>query len=209
MNNAIVSKKALAKTLSSLKGFKIPKVRLEQYMLSSDSAASLLWIALMNGDIQEKVICDLGAGTGILGIGALLLGAKKVIFVDCDKEALEITQKNIDSIKSEQQIGEFEILNEKVSDFSKSNINTIIQNPPFGTKIKHSDKEFLEKALRLAKSVYSIHKASTEMFLRAIAKDYNFNLFLIPQKELLKKTYLFHTKKREYINIVLAYFRKQ
>ncbi|EKD54029.1 MAG: hypothetical protein ACD_60C00128G0005 [uncultured bacterium] len=42
---------------------------------------------------QQSVI-DYGCGSGILGLAALKLGAKKVIAVDHDTQALEATQKN-------------------------------------------------------------------------------------------------------------------
>lgn len=42
-------------------------------------------------------IIDFGCGSGILGLAALTLGAHKVYFTDIDPQALEATQKNIDS----------------------------------------------------------------------------------------------------------------
>src|SRR3989344_6854737 len=95
------SKSGLAIILSGLKGFSEPKVRQEQYLMDSEIGASVLWNACLLGDIEGKVIADLGCGTGILGIGALLLGANKVIFVDSDKKALETAKNNVSKVKSE------------------------------------------------------------------------------------------------------------
>ena len=80
----IRSKKALEIELSRLKGFIIAKVSSEQYITPSSIAAEVLWKAHLLGEVRDKTIVDLGCGSGILGIGALLLGAKKVIFVDND-----------------------------------------------------------------------------------------------------------------------------
>lgn len=44
--------------------------------------------------IQDKTVIDYGCGSGILAIAALKLGAKKVIAVDHDPQALEATASN-------------------------------------------------------------------------------------------------------------------
>lgn len=45
-------------------------------------------------DVQDKVVIDYGCGSGILGIAALLLGAKKVYAVDLDPQAVLSTRQN-------------------------------------------------------------------------------------------------------------------
>ncbi len=45
-------------------------------------------------DTEGKSVLDMGCGSGILGIGALLLGAKDVLAVDIDKNAVDIAVKN-------------------------------------------------------------------------------------------------------------------
>ncbi|WP_053982109.1 50S ribosomal protein L11 methyltransferase [Marinagarivorans algicola] len=52
----------------------------------------LQWLAEQN--ITSKHVIDYGCGSGILGIGALLLGAQKVLGVDIDPQALLATQDN-------------------------------------------------------------------------------------------------------------------
>lgn len=44
--------------------------------------------------IEGVSVLDMGCGSGILGIGALLLGAKDVLAVDIDKNAVDIAVKN-------------------------------------------------------------------------------------------------------------------
>ena len=82
------SKSGLAMVLSCLEGFKSPKVRQEQYIMDSEICASILWNAYLLNDIEGKGIADLGCGTGLLGIGALLLGAKQALFADSDEKSL-------------------------------------------------------------------------------------------------------------------------
>lgn len=56
------------------------------------TALCLNW--LDQADVKDKVIIDYGCGSGILAIAAALLGAKKVIGVDTDPQALKATQEN-------------------------------------------------------------------------------------------------------------------
>ncbi|MCH5154222.1 MAG: 50S ribosomal protein L11 methyltransferase [Clostridiales bacterium] len=44
--------------------------------------------------IQDKRVLDFGCGSGILGICALALGAKSVVFADTDEQAITATQYN-------------------------------------------------------------------------------------------------------------------
>jgi len=45
-------------------------------------------------DLKDKVVIDYGCGSGILGVAALLLGAKKVYATDIDPQAVLATQQN-------------------------------------------------------------------------------------------------------------------
>src|SRR3989344_6785060 len=99
----IGSKKALAVLLSMLEGFKGPKVSVEQYTTDAEIAAEVLWEAFMKMDIG-KVSVDLGCGTGILGIGLLLMGKVRVYMVDSDEYALEVAKKNMKKVQSEYKV---------------------------------------------------------------------------------------------------------
>ena len=50
---------------------------------------------------EQSTVVDMGAGNGILGIGALLLGASKVIFVETDPAALDTIETNIDALEKD------------------------------------------------------------------------------------------------------------
>ena len=192
------SKSGLAIELSGLETFTSPKAKLEQYPTDSEIAADIIWQAYMLGDIKGKTIADLGCGTGILGIGALLLGAKKVFFVDTDTAALAVLGNNLN--KEGIKKG-FSIINSDISDF-KERADIVLQNPPFGTREKHIDRSFLEKAFSLADIVYSFHKTSTEDFVTKFAADSKFNItakwgFAFP----LKQTLGHHTKRIQRIEV--------
>lgn len=49
---------------------------------------------LSEQDLTDKVVIDYGCGSGVLGVGALLLGAKQVLAVDIDPQAILATRQN-------------------------------------------------------------------------------------------------------------------
>ena len=210
----ISSKSRLAIILSGLEGFYEPKVSQEQYLMDSEIGASMLWNAYLLGDIEGKVIADLGCGTGLLGIGSLLLGAKRVIFVDSDENALETAKKNISKVKSEgYSFGKPEFI---CKDIGKLNlkVDVVIQNPPFGTKVKHNDVFFLENALKTAPVVYSFHKSETKAFLEGFSAKKNTKIthvwdFRFP----LKATFSFHRRQIHRIGVSClrfsSFYRRQ
>lgn len=55
-------------------------------------------------DLKGKVVIDYGCGSGILGIAALLLGAKQVYAVDLDPQAVLSTRQNAALNKVEDKI---------------------------------------------------------------------------------------------------------
>ncbi len=61
---------------------------------------------------SEKTVIDFGCGSGILGIAAVLLGAKHVLFTDIDPQALEATLLNAQRNKLDEQKIELKLPNE-------------------------------------------------------------------------------------------------
>ncbi|MDN5566611.1 MAG: 50S ribosomal protein L11 methyltransferase [Psychrobacter sp.] len=73
---------------------------------------------LTEQDLHGKVVIDYGCGSGILGIGALLLGAKQVYAVDIDPQAVLATNQNAVRNKVESQLQAF--LPDDFRDFCRS-----------------------------------------------------------------------------------------
>ncbi len=193
-----LSKSRLAIILSQLKQFESPALLREQYVTDSEIAAEILWFAYMNHDLENRKIADLGCGTGILGIGALLLGAEMVYFVDSDENVLKIARQNVLFAENEAKtkISDRAVfMHSDIKGFAEK-VDSVIQNPPFGTKQKHADKPFLEKAFKISKVVYSIHKAESKNFIEKISQESNFRItnhfeFHFP----IKATQKFHKRK--------------
>lgn len=90
-----LKKKDLERLLSELEVNPSPKVEWEQYTSSSEVAANLLFIAAFTfNDIVGREVFDLGCGNGVLGIGATLIGAKRVVGLDLDPRVLTIARRN-------------------------------------------------------------------------------------------------------------------
>jgi putative methylase len=201
-----MKKSQLEIILSKLKVFSKPQLELEQYPLPGKQASDILWTAFQQGDIENKTIADLGCGTGILGIGALLLGAKKVYFLDKSQAAIKIAKENLKFAEEQLNLS----LNKKalflIGDIQNFNtkVQVTIQNPPFGTKTEHIDRVFLEKAMSVSDKIYSLHKTPTLNFLREFIGKNHFNLtnridFNFP----LKQTMHFHRQKIKIIGVSL------
>ncbi len=199
------SKSSLAITLSKLNVFAHPKPRLEQYPTDSEIAADILWQAYMKGDIKGKTIADIGCGTGVLGIAALLLGAKQVTFIDKDNTALEVLRTNLKDLNIDEG---FNILNLDVTEFN-GKADIVLQNPPFGTRDEHIDRTFLKTAMLTAKIIYSFHKTTTTRFVESFSAD---NEFSITEQWTvrfpLKQTLSFHKKKIQRIEVTCFRLKK-
>ncbi len=51
--------------------------------------------------VEDKIVADLGAGTGMLSIAALASGAQKVISVEMDEEVIRLMKENIEKTQVE------------------------------------------------------------------------------------------------------------
>jgi len=200
----MVSKSQLAIILSKLKLFTTHSLHLEQYGTPSEIAADLLWqVDFSDRNIAGKVVCDLGCGTGILGIGALILGAKKVFFVDTDEEAISVLLENIRTVEKQEGIKySYEIVKGDVQNMTPIQAEVVVCNPPFGTKAKHADREFLGFATKCAPYVYSFHKTVTLDYLKDWCDAKNFDMIIITNYNFeLKATQEFHTRKIHRIEV--------
>ncbi|HJX05942.1 MAG TPA: METTL5 family protein [Candidatus Nanoarchaeia archaeon] len=205
-----MTKKQLSILLSRLKAFDKPEMKLEQHPTDSEIAGEVLWNAFMQEDVKGKVIADLGCGTGVLGLGALLLGAKKAFLVDIDAEAVEIAMQNKDFLEKETgqrldavfSAGDIGVFDEKA--------DVVIMNPPFGTKNENIDTVFLLKAMSLARIIYSFHKASTKNFIDRLISESNFETTHYQEYDFpLKMSMPQHKKRIERIRVGLWRMKKQ
>lgn len=188
-----MKQRKLEMLLQKVEGFERPDVTLEQYPTPATLAAEILHFAYMQGDLEGTVI-DLGCGTGMLAIGAKLLGAKEVIGYDIDPRALMSARRNAEKLGVEVEFVCTPI------DAIRQHVDTVVMNPPFGAQCKGNDRPFLKKAVEIADTVYSIHNRGSRGFIEkyirpAIVTDTYSATFQI------KRTFKFHKKDVEQIEV--------
>lgn len=180
----------LEATLQRVKVFDDPKIIYEQYPTSAHLASRILHTALNDDNIEDKLVVDLGCGTGMLSIGAAALGAT-VMGIDIDSDAIEIAQMN-----AKQAELDIEFIQANLEDVQfKICSHTVIMNPPFGTKTsKGIDAHFLETACNIATdAVYSLHKSSTREYIVKKAAQLGWNCDVVAQLRFdIPQMYKFH-----------------
>jgi len=202
----MIRRKELEIALDRLAPHSQPKVWLEQYTIPSQTAAEMLLIASTNKDIPNKTVVDLGCGTGRLAIGSHILGAKEVIAVDIDPTSIQTAKENALSLGKERSI---QWINSDI-DIIEGSFDTVMMNPPFGTRNRHADRRFLLKALSIAKMIYSLHKRTTRPYLLKLMKDNSGNLEALYEMQLqIPRTYDFHSKKRYNVEVDLHVLRSK
>jgi putative methylase len=200
---SIRSQKDLEIQLSKLKTFENPSIELEQYATPAHIAAEWVWNMAMKSEVSGRTILDAACGPGIIGLGLLLMGAKKVYFLDKDEKTMQTCIDNYNNLKEEYELSEAEFIIEDVTLFDEKT-DIVVQNPPFGTKEEHADKRFLEKAFSVAPIVYSMHKYSTKKFVEAITKDFNFMITDLWRYDFaIKAQFKFHQKPVREIDVGL------
>jgi putative methylase len=192
------SLKDLAVVLEKLEDFDRPVEVLEQYRTPGDVAATLAWEAMLRGDLEGRVVIDLGCGTGVIAYGFLALGARQAICVDVDWRALGIARENLRDFE-----GFVELVAADVRYFHTAiprDACTVAMNPPFGVKRRGADLEFLRVALGLCDTVYSIHKyvpRSMEL-LESTARSYGFRATTLARVWMTIKQRFKHHRRRVY-----------
>ncbi|MDI9644976.1 MAG: METTL5 family protein [Candidatus Verstraetearchaeota archaeon] len=189
------SKKELEIILEKVGHFGRPKIRYEQYRLPANVAAEVLWyIATRHGDIQGKVIADFGCGTGMLSLGAALMGAAYVIGIDIDLPPLLEARTSAREVSVSNRV---DFVNAEVGRLHME-VDVVIQNPPFGVRVREADRAFLKNGIKSAPKVYSIHKGGKKAreFVSSFVKGCGGHVDeVLPLKIKLTPTYHFHKKK--------------
>ncbi|MCD6538593.1 50S ribosomal protein L11 methyltransferase [Candidatus Bathyarchaeota archaeon] len=195
-----MKRKHLAILLSRLEPNPEPKLKWESYNIDAESAAEMVYTAFLHGDIKGKRIADLGCGSGILGIAAMLLGASQAVGVEIDKTALETAVINAKKagVKIDLILGDIECI--------VGRFDTVLMNPPFGTWRKGFDVKFLRKAIEISDVIYSLHKRSesVRLFLRREISRIGGKVDWLKEMTItIGRIYPFHKKTRYQIEVDL------
>ena len=163
----------------------------------------------------------------MLSIGAFFLNAasvtgwkkkkktlKKKKGIDIDMDALEIASDNSKEIEADIDFIHIDILqfekNLKKLKREKKQFDTVIMNPPFGTKQKGLDMEFLKIATEISDVVYSLHKTSTRNHILKKSESWGFKPKVVAElKYNIENSYKFHKKKSQDIQVDLIRLQKK
>ncbi len=206
-----IDRKELELLLEETPDYRCPREYLEQYITPSTIASRLLWEAFIRGDIGGRVVLDLGCGTLRLGIGALYLGAERVVGVDIDCGVLDQVYQ---WLKGKRLGYRVLLVCSDASIFSARGIDTVVMNPPFGVKRwnRGLDMIFLSRALSIAGTVYTIHKYSPgeRRLVREIAKAFNSRIVYEDTVEFpIKMTYRHHRRRIHRVLVDLYGIRRR
>ncbi|CAM9519175.1 unnamed protein product [Laminaria digitata] len=159
------------------------------------------------GDIDGRAVLDLGCGTGMLGIAAGMLGAGTVVGLDVDAGALAAAAENASDMDVDMDL--------VCCDVSQvpcvpGRFDTVLMNPPFGTRRSGIDIIFLETALEAAPTVYSMHKTSTRKHLVKKAEQWGVDAVVLAQLRFdIPATYKFHKRNSVDVEVDLIRFQKR
>jgi putative methylase len=199
----------LEMTLQRLTGYSNPRAALEQYQTPATLAARLLYHALMKGDIEGKSVGDLGCGTGVLAIGAALLGAERVTGIDIDPKAIEGAEANSMMLGTDVEFRVADVRDAELSGHIGF-FDTVIMNPPFGAQKAHADRPFIDRALSIAPVTYSIFNAGSVPFIKTYIAGRADIDERIRGVFPLRRTFSFHTQDIQEIEVeILRLIRKQ
>jgi putative methylase len=194
--------RTLEMKLERVLGIPDPDPAKEQYMTPAPLAARLLFDAYLAGDIEGCSVCDLGSGTGILGIGAALLGAERVVGIDEDMRLTMLAEENMKRLSVDCTF-----ITGDVSLIIKP-FDTVIMNPPFGAQTVHADRPFIDAALRCAPVVYGIFNAGTIPFLTSYIKGRAVISGAVSASFPIKRMFSFHRRDIRDIPVEIVCLRR-
>lgn len=194
-----MDKRRLERRLSGLAGFESPRPDLEQYPTPAWLAAHLVHLADLQGDVRDRTVVDLGAGTGILALAASGRAPRRVIAVERDRSALSVAREN------ERRFDPPVPVDWVLGDAARPPLTpqedvTVITNPPFGAQRGNegADRAFLAASASLADVSYSIHNAGSREFVESFVADLGGEVTHAFEAELaVDRQFEFHDSERE------------
>ncbi|HCO13184.1 MAG TPA: hypothetical protein DIT46_03305 [Gemmatimonadetes bacterium] len=149
----------LAMLLSGLDSHPCESIEMEQYTTDGDLAARWLTDISSFGDLAEGcMVADLGAGNGILGLGALAMGAGRTILLEADQAAYEVAKSNAESLGFADSVEVIQAtLGSDPVDLDSADV--VISNPPWGRQTPRADRPFLEAMIAAAAPAHLMHSA--------------------------------------------------
>lgn len=177
-----------------------PSADLEQYRTPPTIAADLLFRAYALGDLSGRRVLDLGCGTGMLALGAAILGADST-GIDVDAASVREAQAAAKRLAVAARFVEVDVA------AWTGPADVVVTNPPFGAQRRGADRPFLVAALSLAPVAYVFHLSHTSPFVAAFAADHGAHPTQAWDYEFpLPWQFKFHEKKVERVPVTVTRF---
>lgn len=201
-----MKQKELEMKIQKIPGFKNPKPSLEQYITPAPIVADIVFKAVQLEDIENKIVLDLGCGTGIFAYAAYLCGAEKVVGIDADKECINQARDFVFENKL--------CINYVINEIKNVNIvcDTVLMNPPFGAQKSNvrADRKFIKKAFEISQVFYSLHLTDTMDFIKKVVNSLNGEITQTKNYNFpIKHTFSFHKKGVKNYDVTMIRVKKK
>ncbi len=167
-----MKRRDLEAALAAIPPHPSPSPALEQYVTPSAIATDFLWQA--RDELEGCRVLDLGCGTGVLSIGAALLGAVEVVGVDVDAASVALARQEAER----RNLPCTFVVNDLREDDAKlgASFDVVVMNPPFGAQRgnRGGDRVFYDvamAALRPGGACWLLAPTVSQRFLAAYARD--------------------------------------
>jgi putative methylase len=169
----------------------------------------------MEISIKGKKICELGCGPSPFAIGSIFLGAESSIGVDIDPEAIKVARKNIDIVEKKLGIDIGKKITFITTDIEneleiQEDIDVVFMNPPFGSQKKNADRPFIEKAMKISSTCYSIHNGNSRSFLEKMAASMGIDVEVLWEDVIeIPWRFKFHRSEKRTVDIIVTRWKDQ
>jgi len=129
--------------------------------------------SMLDEHLEGAVVLDLFAGSGALGIEALSRGAKKVYFVDNNKEAKKVIELNLRNVKEDFEIDIMDFC-DALDNFKRRGIcfDVVLLDPPYSLGLGEKALELLDKKKLLSSGAIVAFEQNAEKRLHNVCDCY-------------------------------------
>jgi len=121
-------------------------------------------------NVRESIFLDLFSGSGAVGLEAISRGAKKAIFCDSSKEAINIIKRNISKTHSEETSEIYDMsFEELLKNKMKEKVDIIYIDPPYNTNLAYEAiKLIIEKEIIDTNSIMIIETDEKDKIIKQL-----------------------------------------
>jgi 16S rRNA (guanine966-N2)-methyltransferase len=112
----------------------------------ADKIREAAFSALWSLGVQPRIMLDLYAGSGSIGIEALSRGAEHVDFVEQARDAVGVIRHNLDVMDFAEQAEVHQMTVERFVDSARRNYDFVVMDPPY------ADPDIQERVEQLSRS---------------------------------------------------------